>query len=455
MAYTETKTTSYGSRVKNSFGGILVGILLFIGGTILLWWNEGRAVRTADAIKDAEKNLVDMNDISKIDNSFNGKLVHSTGTAIAHDQLYDGSFEIKTNATKLIRDVNYYQWIENKKEETKDKFGGGQETVVTYTYSREWTRNPVNSNDFNQSAVSEESRNMGTKIYNFTVCGNLESTSIVAKDVTFGAYKLPDFLISSISGSEAFDVTLSDEIQGKYDELVRKAYVDNGRQVISKSNQVASNVVSKPEVQEVADSVEAKNDSIDVPTEWEKTEYDYIHISGNTIYLGENPNNPEVGDVMIKYNVVPAQNDISLIAQIENNTYTPYVAGNGEKFSRLDMGVKSGAEMIQGAKDDNTMMTWILRLVGIVLVIIGIKGVLNIFVTLAKIIPFISSILNFGANVIAFIFGLVWSLIIIAIAWLFYRPLLAICILLVIGGIVFLAVKYGKKKSVKKEAAEA
>ena len=87
--------------------------------------------------------------------------------------------------------------------------------------------------------------------------------------------------------------------------------------------------------------------------------------------------------------------------------------------------------------------------------IIGIKGVLNIFVTLAKIIPFISSILNFGANVIAFIFGLVWSLIIIAIAWLFYRPLLAICILLVIGGIVFLAVKYGKKKSVKKEAAEA
>ena len=109
MAYTETTTTSYGSRVKNSFGGILMGIILFIGGTILLWWNEGRAVKTADAIKDAEKNVVEMSNISSVDNSFNGKLVHATGTAVAHDQLRDDQFEIQTNATKLIHDVKYYQ----------------------------------------------------------------------------------------------------------------------------------------------------------------------------------------------------------------------------------------------------------------------------------------------------------------------------------------------------------
>lgn len=46
MAYTETTTTTYGQRVKKSFGGIGSGILLFIVGTILLWWNEGRAVKT-------------------------------------------------------------------------------------------------------------------------------------------------------------------------------------------------------------------------------------------------------------------------------------------------------------------------------------------------------------------------------------------------------------------------
>ncbi|MBO4397008.1 MAG: TMEM43 family protein [Bacteroidaceae bacterium] len=454
MAYTETTTTSYGSRVKNSFGGILMGIILFIGGTILLWWNEGRAVKTADAIKDAEKNVVEMSNISSVDNSFNGKLVHATGTAVAHDQLRDDQFEIQTNATKLIRDVKYYQWVEDKKEETKDKFGGGQETVTTYSYSREWTSRPVNSNDFNQNAVSEESRSMGTKIYNFTVCGDLENTSFQASDVSFGAYKLPNFLISSIGGSEAFDVTLSDELLSKYDNAVRKVYKDNGRDVIE-SQSAAKSVPSKTEVNEVADSSEVKNDSIDVPTEWEETNYDYIHISGNTIYLGENPSAPSVGDIMVKYEIVPASNDVSIIAQVEKATFAEYVAGNGQKFSRLDMGTKSSAEMIQSAKDENSMMTWILRLVGIAIVIFGIKGVLNIFVTLAKIIPFISSILNFGANVIAFIVGLVWSLVVIAIAWLFYRPILAICILLVIGGIVFLAVKYGKKKSVKTEAAKA
>ena len=48
MAYTEVTRTGYGTRLKNSLGGVLIGILMFIGGTILLWWNEGRAVKTSD-----------------------------------------------------------------------------------------------------------------------------------------------------------------------------------------------------------------------------------------------------------------------------------------------------------------------------------------------------------------------------------------------------------------------
>ena len=53
MAYTETTTTTYGQRVKKSFGGIGSGILLFIVGTILLWWNEGRAVKTTKMLNEA------------------------------------------------------------------------------------------------------------------------------------------------------------------------------------------------------------------------------------------------------------------------------------------------------------------------------------------------------------------------------------------------------------------
>ena len=45
MAYTETSYTGYGTRVKNSFKAIGTGFVLFLGGTALLWWNEGRAVK--------------------------------------------------------------------------------------------------------------------------------------------------------------------------------------------------------------------------------------------------------------------------------------------------------------------------------------------------------------------------------------------------------------------------
>lgn len=60
MAYTETTTTTYGQRVKKSFGGIGSGILLFIVGTILLWWNEGRAVKTTKMLNEAAGVTVEM-----------------------------------------------------------------------------------------------------------------------------------------------------------------------------------------------------------------------------------------------------------------------------------------------------------------------------------------------------------------------------------------------------------
>ncbi len=54
MAYTEKTTTGYGTRVGNSIKATLMGFVIIIGATILLWWNEGRAVKTADMLEDAQ-----------------------------------------------------------------------------------------------------------------------------------------------------------------------------------------------------------------------------------------------------------------------------------------------------------------------------------------------------------------------------------------------------------------
>ena len=56
MAYTETTTVGYGTRVGNSFKGIGSGILMFLAGTALLWWNEGNFVKMDKALNEAEGN---------------------------------------------------------------------------------------------------------------------------------------------------------------------------------------------------------------------------------------------------------------------------------------------------------------------------------------------------------------------------------------------------------------
>ena len=64
MAYTETTTNSYGSRLGKSFGGIGTGFLMFLAGTALLWWNEGRAVKTDKMLNEAQGVTVEMEDIN-------------------------------------------------------------------------------------------------------------------------------------------------------------------------------------------------------------------------------------------------------------------------------------------------------------------------------------------------------------------------------------------------------
>ena len=60
MAYQEVRTTGYGTRVGNSFKAIGGGIVLFCLGTALLWWNEGRAVKTEKMLEEAGSAYVEM-----------------------------------------------------------------------------------------------------------------------------------------------------------------------------------------------------------------------------------------------------------------------------------------------------------------------------------------------------------------------------------------------------------
>lgn len=81
--YTEVTNTSWFSRLGNSFGGIGAGLVMIALATFLLYWNEGRAVRTGDAIAEAQMQTVALPGISTLDSSYDGKLVYATGRVVA------------------------------------------------------------------------------------------------------------------------------------------------------------------------------------------------------------------------------------------------------------------------------------------------------------------------------------------------------------------------------------
>lgn len=437
MAYQEIKTTSYGTRLKNSFGGIFSGIILFIAASALLWWNEGRAVKTTKMLNDAQGNYTELTDINNVDPQYEGKLVHATGLAATTDTLIDPIFGIKDLAISLVRDVEYYQWKEKSTQQKKDKLGGGEETITTYTYEKNWVSQPVSSDSFHDPEYKEK---------NFVLM-DISDNRQYAENVTFGAYRLTKSQTASLPADKSVIAAMPEEIVKQLDREAKLTYRHHASpddpyvRNEYKGSQLAADLIDKV-AEQAADTLR------NVINENSTAKYNYnaefIHISGNTVYIGLTPNAPRVGDIRITFTkATPEQ--VSLLACVVGNTFSNYTAKNGKTFSALTTGSKTADEMFETQHQGNKTWTWILRIAGLLLVIAGLKGIFNFLETIMKVVPFLAGILGFGVSLVCSVVGFVWSLIIIALAWIFYRPALGIALLAVAVAVIFFASKKGKE----------
>ena len=429
MAYQETTTRSYGQRVGSSFKGIGGGFILFCIGTALLWWNEGRAVKTDKMLNEAEKVAVEMESVNKINPEYDGELIHASAVATTQDSLVDKEYGLGERAIGLQRTVEYYQWVEHASSESHDKLGGKQETVTTYTYTLEWVSRPVQSSTFHDPAYQQ-------KNYVLTTA---ENNTLWAENVTFGAYKLNESQIHSIRSMEPVVVNLADNQLKAWDKACRDIHVRYNGPLPVAAQQVAQNVVNTvaadSTLAEIPDSVKTiVPDS--VPQE-NKKDYDFVHQAGNV--------RPQVGDVRITFEkVVPAM--ITIMAKVSGDTFKSYKAKNGKTFSVVRMGKQDMDEIFESEHSQNHLFLWVLRILGVILVITGLKGIFDILSTVLKVVPFVANIVGWGVGVVCTVVGIVWSLIIIAIAWLFYRPLIGIILLAIAAFLIWVFAFKGKDK---------
>ena len=398
MAYQEVTTKSYGKRVGDSFKGIGGGIIMFIAATVLLWWNEGRAVKTDKMLNEAQKACVEMENPAKIDPALDGELVCATAVATTQDSLVDSRFGFGATAISLQRMVEYYQWVEHAESKSEDKLGGKEVTTTTYTYTKEWVSSPVQSSAFKDPEY--QNKNM--------VLTTVESQDWWAENVSFGAYKLNESLKHGISSREPVALAISEDI------------------------------------------LKGLNDGIERTQK--KDSQGYVHQEGNMLYIGRVPSSPEVGDVRVTWEkIVPAK--VTLISQVDGDSFKPFKAKNGKTFQTLVMGKKDASEIFDSEHSANKFLLWVLRILGIMLVCAGLKGIFNFLETILKVVPFLANILGWGVGVVCTVVGIVWSLIVIALAWLFYRPVLGIALLAVAGFLIWFFAFKGKDKIIKKAEA--
>ena len=598
MAVTETTTESWGSRLGSSFKGIIAGGVLFLAGIPLLFWNEGRAVKTAKALDEGASVCVKLPNADTIDATMDGKLVHVTGTAVSDEQLGDDLFTgLNPKAIRLTRKVEFYQWVENEKQQKKKNLGGSETTVTTYTYSKKWVSKPVDSSSFREAGHDNQ-----------VFFPEASDRTLVAETARYGAFELTADQIKRISGAKPVELKpeyIPESLRGRVTISGNYAYVGfpvggmmpgmmpgmmnrmtpapgmtpgvtppgmvqtvatqpvpveniaavpqtamggfvtvptiqpnrmsvtnvdgvpfvitpdgtptpvmpNGIYYAGNLHGITATVPGNGFVYPAAPVVQYADipgyGSLPIFTIENKT---FVRLAtgalapcvrqtgnagqiivngtpipvtvgttpsmpapayntapmvqpgmvqptmmqpamvqpGTTVATGTmqgtaNPGNPQVGDVRISWTMIPAEMPVSIVAVQTGNTFSPYIAENGYEVDLLQVGTHNQKAMFQQAHDSNTLMTWILRFAGWLMMFMGLKMVFKPLSVLADVLPILGSIVSFGTGIIAFLIASVVALVVIAIAWLFYRPVLAIILLAAAGGLIYWVIKRKKK----------
>lgn len=368
----EVESQGFFSRLVGSIAGIGFGLLLLLVGPGLLFWNEGRAVKTAAAIAEGASSAVHV-DAETIDPSHDGALVHVNGRAVAPEPVQLGAFGISVDGLAVEQIVEMYQWDEDVDRETKKKLGGKKETVKTYTYEQVWSDDLIDSSKFHE----EGHRNPTSMPW--------QSGEQVAEVVTVGAFTLDDTLKGMLSGSE--EVPATEAVLATFNEK------NPGRQAV---------------------------------------------VHQGALYVGD-PSTPTIGDVRIRFAQTP-EGPVSVLGRQSGGTLGRYETSNGYAVHALAMGTRDMQSMFDSQTSSNNVLTWVLRPLGMGIVFVGFLSLFGPIRVMADVIPFVGQMAGCMIFVVAGFGTIACSLPTIGVAWIFYRPLLGIALLLIGAFFLFLVV---------------
>jgi hypothetical protein len=177
-----------------------------------------------------------------------------------------------------------------------------------------------------------------------------------------------------------------------------------------------------------------------------------VQVADGVIYVAGDPAQPVVGDVRVTYAEVPLQ-EASVVARQSGNGLGPYITKAGGTVELIAPGRVPAADMFKSAQDDNRLWTWLIRAGGCLLMFLGFALILGPLGVLGDVIPILGDVIRAGTGLVGLLCTAVIAPIVIAVGWLWYRPLVAIAILVVGGAVAFGAIWLVRQRKERKVAA--
>jgi Transmembrane protein 43 len=373
-SYSETTSTNGFQEIGKSIVGMFVGLLLFLGSFIVLFCNEGRI-----DFSQAAKRAIVIPDNAPAPQA-NGKTVAISGAIASPEIIGDPQYLKPAPYIALGRTVEMYAWKETSDSKTTKTIGGGKTTTKTYRYNKVWTNKPADSSNFKQRNHQNPAKALANQTFKVT---------------------------NAKVGQFAIDMP-------------------NLTQPVPLATSCEPGTPSKP----------AKNSANLLPlttAQLTPQAQSAVQLVGNrALFTGKGTASaPQVGDLRLCYTALPHQAKVTVFGKLASDRVIPATYSN-EAFFKIFPGERQAA--IGKLKSEYNLQLWGFRILGFILMWVGLMLVSGPFSAIANVLPFLGDLVEAVSGFATFIVAALLSTVTIIVSSLLQNPIaLAVAAIVSLG----------------------
>ncbi|CAD8069285.1 unnamed protein product [Paramecium primaurelia] len=385
---------------------IFFGGLFIVGAFCMLWYNERRQAITEYRINQAYKECTSVNS-AEINPNTNNKLIHTNGQSHTNSLIIDDIFGLKlSDCVKLIRTVEMFQWVRRSRQENNR---------TTYYYEQIWS-----------STFHAE---VGDGYFNDQSKWIVQAQDQINENVYVGAYLLTKSLAEQTDANEIINLT----------------------------TEHAQNVAKYFQNQRI---------------------FQHFDAQGKEMYFQQEKGRIINNDLRVSFRAARI-GPTTVVSQQQNNTFTPFIIHDkyeqtlnqdGENIENsnpfgilscccccclcccqlckaieqplselnlLYQVILTQQQVFKKLAEEYACLTLCQRITGYILMGFGFYLIFYPVTWVVSIIPligeFLAAITGFAFFLVSFLISIPFSILTIALAWLFYHPKYGIALIALSG----------------------